>query len=226
MFQEKWKGIINKNIIEFHVVIQSIKRLFWKLISPTGKFNRTGWTLPTLPLYHYNISWRLDFICSPPVLNSTYRTWWRISLTFQFNEKFECRQKSRSFYLDSLWVLSDCSVEGRREAGIRNMWVELECLDWCSSVFIVLTLFLTFVTLHLTSRCWVATLRQYKYFNFYLEIFSVKKYSLLAMLYLVDVNVLKFQTYLLQFNLIKPNCPLKCRYERGRAPGGPVLICR
>ena len=94
--------------------------------------------------------------------------------------------------------------------GICNVMSWCVCFqDWCSSLLIVLT----FVTLHLTSRCWVATLRQYKYFNFYLEIFSVKKYSLLAILYLVDVNVLKFQTYLLQFNLIKPNCPLKCRYE-------------
>ena len=97
------------------------------------------------------------------------------------------------------------------------MWVELECLvvslwaGWCSSVFIVLT----FVTLHLTSRCCELQLSDNtKYLTFSLEIFSVKKYSLLAILYLSDVNVLKFQTYLVQFNLIKPNCPLKCRYEK------------
>ena len=39
-----------------------------------------------------------------------------------------------------------------------------------------------------------------------------------------DVNVLKFLAYLIQFNLIKPNCPLKCKvWEES---GGPALICR
>ena len=62
-------------------------------------------------------------------------------------------------------------------------------------------------------KCSSETIRK-KIFFFSPEIFSIQEIDILYwQFYKTDVNVLKFLAYLIQFNLIKPNCPLKCRYE-------------
>ena len=63
-------------------------------------------------------------------------------------------------------------------------------------------------------KCSSETIRK-KIFFVSPEIFSIQEIDILYwQFYKTDVNVLKFLAYLIQFNLIKPNCPLKCRYEK------------
>ena len=63
-------------------------------------------------------------------------------------------------------------------------------------------------------KCSSETIRK-KIFFVSPEIFSSQEIHILYwQFYKTDVNVLKFLAYLIQFNLIKPNCPLKCRYEK------------